>query len=64
MYIKNIDSISNDKKYKCKKQLAKWLQYEQHLPLLSEKEDFYYFARTHELEQALLKIPFWLKMYA
>ena len=64
MYITNIKSIPQEKVYKCRNSISHWLQYEQHLPLLGKEGDFYYFAKTYELEQALLKLPFWLKFYA
>lgn len=64
MYITNPQILPKEKLYKCSKQISKWLQYEHNIPLLGNEGEYFYFAKTDELEQALLRLPFWLKLYA
>lgn len=58
----NIDMINQKKSFS--RIIAKFLQYECGLPLLgyNRNKDLYYFADTEELEEAINKIPWHLKM--
>ncbi len=66
MYITNPEIIPESHKYKTNnKKISDWLQINQHIPLLSQdKSGNYIFAKTDNLEEALTKIPFWLKLYS
>lgn len=57
--ILNIHSMPN--KFKCRNKLGRYL-YLHGVPLLGRDKDFYYFARTEILDNALKKAPWYLKI--
>ena len=62
MYILNPDALSQDKIYYCNGIIANWLIYTKHLPLLCKKDRKFGFAITNSLKEAILELPFWLKI--
>jgi len=60
--INNISVIEN--KYKCKRNIMKYLVYKCQLPVLGLDGDSYYFAKTERLDAALKKMPWHLKLLA
>jgi hypothetical protein len=56
----NVQSMPH--KFKCKKLLANYLQYERNLPLLSVDSDYYYFVDNDLLQEILESLPWWLKL--
>jgi len=53
-----------ENKYKCKKPVMRYLVYTCNLPILGLDGDSYYFAKTEKLENALEKMPRYLKILA
>jgi hypothetical protein len=58
--ITNVYNIPN--KFKCKKLLANYLQYERNLPLLSVEKNDYWFTDNSLLREILQNLPLWLKI--
>ena len=58
MYISNVDK---SKVFKCNGVVYSYLKTK--LPLLSSDLDYYYFAKTAELDRVLLEAPFWIKVF-
>lgn len=64
MYIKNSSQIPlNIPTYKTSKKISEYLQQEKHIPILSQDGDIYIFSKTKILDEAILKLPFLLKIY-
>ena len=49
-------------KYACGKTVARVLQSDFNIPLLSVEGRLFYFLETEELESALKQLPWWLKL--
>lgn len=58
--IANVYNVPN--KFKCKKLLANYLQYEKNLPLLSVDKNYYWFTDSPMLREILQNLPLWLKV--
>lgn len=58
MYISNIDK---SKLFKCNNVVYSYLKTK--VPLLSSDPEYYYFAKTEELDEALKNAPFWIKVF-
>jgi hypothetical protein len=54
-------SVVKDR-YGCNIFVKDYLVYKYQLPLLGLEKNTYYFARTHALEEALKKMPLYLKI--
>ena len=50
------------KKYRCKKNIADYLVYKKHLPILSYDNDYFYFVDNDDLRMALRNMPMWMKV--
>ena len=62
MYITNPESISENKVYYCNGVISEWLIYDKNFPLLCKKGREFGFAKTDVLQEALEKMPFWLRI--
>ena len=61
MFIKNIEMIDTKKVYISGKLIGEWL-INHGIPLLSKKNDIYYFAITEELMEVKKQMPLYLKL--
>lgn len=58
MYISNVDK---SKAFRCNGVVYSYLKTK--LPLLSSDPEYYYFAKTTELDKVLSEAPFWIKVF-
>jgi len=63
MYILNATQDQLDEWYKANKPTYEYLFYKKYIINISKFGDYYYFAKTEELEKALEEAPFWLKIF-
>lgn len=64
MYVINGKEWDEDKLYKCKSIVAKWLMYTKRIPLFSSDKatNSYYFSKTEALTKALSEMPLYLNI--
>ena len=48
--------------YYCGKEIAEYLIYKKHIPLLAIKRGFYYFTYDYKTQEAIKHLPLWLKI--
>ena len=58
-----VDAYKYMKTYECKKDIANYLIYKMHLPVLDVKGNIYYFLYDENLKNILGSMPLWLKLY-
>ncbi len=62
MFVQNFEAIEN--RYECKKLVGEYLEKECGIPPLSIKDNGdYVFSKNEKLEGALLKLPFYLRLF-
>jgi len=61
MYLLNPEDFKG-KMYCCKRKIANYI-IKKEIPLLSFKNDIYYFAMTQELEEVLKNMPWYLRLF-
>ena len=61
MFVTNFEDL-HIKLFGCNKQVADYLIYDAHIPIIGQKADMYYFAQTGDLQIALDKMPLLLRM--
>ena len=64
MYIKNPLNIPPSLSiYKTSKKISDYLQYEKHIPILSQNGGMYIFSKTEKLDQEISQLSLSLKKY-
>lgn len=48
---------TNLKTYRCRRNVANFLVYKKHIPILSFDDEYYYFADNEDLEFSLKEVP-------